>query len=605
MADDLLAQAHQAHQAGNAPTARRAYRAAIAAEPEFFAPYGSFGSLLDQSGDLAMAEHLLKRARRLEPRQPMLSLQLALLAQRRGDLAVAADRYRYAAALEPAFLDAWFNLAGVCLSQGALTAGFQGARRAVTLAPALALARYNLGDACLARGRLAEAASELGAALALDPAHAGAVGDWANLQAAMGDYAASERWHDRVLAHDPANNIAWSNRLFAAMADPDRSDGDIKRLGEVWAQRFPKVARTHHAPGPKLRIGYVSPDFRDHACAQFLEPVFRHHDRDQVEVVAYAETRGSDAVTERFRHLATRWRATEALDDHALADMIRSDGIDVLVDLAGHSGGNRLGAVALRAAPVAVGWLGFNASTGLSAIDWRLCDPWIAPPGFEANFSEALWRLDRVCHCWEPPADAPTPGPLGTAPTFGSFNNLSKLSPATTALWARVLSAVPESRLMLKAPSSGERATQRRVLAQFAGAGISSDRIAFAPWAESRADHLASYGAVDVALDPLPYNGTTTTCEALWMGVPVVTLPGRRMIGRIGSSLLSAIGLSEGIAVNAEDYVARARQLIRDRSALQQLRASLRARIAASPLCDGVGFTRGLERAFRAMRSAV
>jgi predicted O-linked N-acetylglucosamine transferase (SPINDLY family) len=601
-ADHWLAVAHQAHRAGDDVAARTAYRAAIAIEPDFFAPYGSLGSLLLGRHDAERAAGILARARRLAPAEPTLTLQCATLAQQRRRWAEAEALYRHLLILQPDRLEGWFSLPGALLALDRFDSALTAARRAVRLAPLLAVTRYNLGDACLARGREGEAADQLTAALALDPAHGGALGDFANLAVARGRHRAADVWHARMLALEPANAVAWSNRLFAAMSDPALSDEAVRAIAE--SRATPAPPRPRRQAGKRLRIGYVSPDFRQHACAQFLLPLLSAHDRDRVEIVAYAEMRGPDAVTERFRRLADRWRETNPLTDTALADLIRADGIDVLVDLAGHSGGNRLGAFALRPAPVQVSWLGFNATTGLAAIDWRLTDPWLSPPGSESGFTEALWRLDRPAHCWRPPIDAPPVAERAGPLVFGSFNNLSKLSPATIALWSRLLTALPEARLLLKAPSSGEPGTQSRIAAAFAATGTAPDRVVFAPWSTNPADHLARYAEVDVALDPLPYNGTTTSCEALWMGVPVVTRTGTRMIGRVGFSLLANVGLGHLVAPDDDGYVAIARDLARDRAGLQRLRQGMRERLAASALCDESGFAGAVERAFAAMRRA-
>jgi predicted O-linked N-acetylglucosamine transferase (SPINDLY family) len=357
-------------------------------------------------------------------------------------------------------------------------------------------------------------------------------------------------------------------------------------------------------PGRRLRVGYLSPDFRQHVASCFFEPLLNAHNAADVETFCYSDTGSPDAVTARLRARAGHWCDSAGLDESALDARIRADAIDILVDLAGHSAFNRLSLFARRPAPIQITWLGYPDTTGLSAMDYRLVDAITDPPGdADALASETLLRLPGGFLCCQPPVDASEPGPLPGAVagriTFGSFNNLAKINRPTVALWAAVLRAVPGARLLLKAMPFADTAVQDRVRADFAAWGIAAARLELAGWTAGWAGHLALYRDVDVALDPTPYNGTTTTWEALWMGVPVISLCGQRHAARVGASLLTRVGLGELVATDTADFVAKAAGLAGDIDRLAGLRAGMRARLAASPLMDTAAFARSVEAAYR------
>jgi predicted O-linked N-acetylglucosamine transferase (SPINDLY family) len=309
----------------------------------------------------------------------------------------------------------------------------------------------------------------------------------------------------------------------------------------------------------------------------------------------------ADAVTQRLKPLVHAWRVMDNISDAGLAEVIFSDGIDVLLDLSGHTHAHSLACFHLRPAPVQLTYLGYPNVTGVRNMDGRIVDEVTDPPGCESGFAQAcerLVRMKRVFLCYEPPKGCKEAGPppcaSGAGVTFGSFNNAQKLSGATVRLWARLLRETPGSRLLLKGVAFSEEALRQDVLARFAAEGATNVEIL--PRAASTAEHLALYDRIDVGLDPMPYNGTTTTCEALWMGVPVVTLAGGTHAGRVGASLLTAVGLEELVATDEAGYVATAKALAADMPRLAAMRAGLRARVAGSPLCDGPGWCREFER---------
>jgi predicted O-linked N-acetylglucosamine transferase (SPINDLY family) len=355
----------------------------------------------------------------------------------------------------------------------------------------------------------------------------------------------------------------------------------------------------------RLRVGYVSADFRRHSVAYFIEPVLGAHDRERFEVYGYCNHALEDEVTARLRARADGWVNCVRLSDEELAQRIRADRIDILVDLTGHTAGNRLLMFARKPAPVQVTYLGYPTSTGLSAIDYRLTDWEVDPPGYEAYNAERPVRLEHSYYCYRPLETSP---PVSALParqaghiTFASFNNFAKASPATQELWARVLEAVPGSRLLLKAKSLEDAGVRASVLERLTRLGVEPARVELRGWEGEVGGQLVLYGRVDIGLDTHPYNGGTTTCEALWMGVPVVTLAGDTHASRMGASLLKVAGLSQLVARSAEQYVRIAQELAQDLDALERLRSGMRERLRGSALLDEHGFTRRLEAAYRQM----
>jgi protein O-GlcNAc transferase len=376
-----------------------------------------------------------------------------------------------------------------------------------------------------------------------------------------------------------------------------------------WGERFgaTRTSNPRHRNPPqaerRLRIGYVSADFRQHAVSNFVLPLLEHHDPALLQVHCYSNTPKTDEITRRCEALASHWRDIVALPDAAAEDLIRSDGIDILIDLSGHTSGNRLGVFARKPAPVQVTYLGYAATTGMSAMDYRVTDAMVDPPGAsDGYYTEKLLRLPHSLWCFQPSAAMPEPA---TAPslragriTFGSLNAMAKLTPRMIALWSRLLLSVPDSRLLIAAvPEGGAR---ERIAAEFACHAVSAQILSFHASMELER-FWGLHGEIDIALDAFPYNGATTTCIALWLGVPVVSLAGNLLWSRCGSSLLSGIGLQELVAQSEEEYLLIARRLAQDRARLSQLRQGMRERMLASPLMDAKRFTRDLEGCYRAV----
>lgn len=528
------------------------------------------------AGRLKEAEAAYRKALRAEPANAALANNFANLLTSLGRLDESLPLYRRALKLDPRFAEAHANLAAALMTSGAYGEAVAGFEAAIALRPDFHGFRQALGLCLLQQGLPDTAAQRLREALALNPRDPEA---HSNLLFAL-CYCAGESRASLAAAHRE-----WNLRHAAHLPAPD----------------FPGVDR---APERRLRIGYVSGDLKRHPVAFFLEPVLAARDRERFECFLYANQHGEDEFSQRLRAACDGWRSLFRVSDEAAWRQIRQDRIDVLVDLSGHTGANRLPLFALRPAPVQAAWLGYPATTGLDAIGWRVSDAIADPPDLDSALSaEKVLRLPHGFHCYRPPEAAPEPGPLPAAAseraTFGCFNNLAKVSPAALALWSEVLARVPGSRLLIKSRALADPAVRARLLAEFAGRGIAPQRLELLGWTATLAEHFATYRRVDIALDSFPYAGTTTTLEALWMGVPVVTLRGETHAARVGASLLTHAGFPQWIAEGEAEYAAKAAALAGDLAALAGVRASLRVRLQASPLLDCARFAQELEAQYR------
>jgi protein O-GlcNAc transferase len=469
-------------------------------------------------------------------------------------------------------------------------------------------AHTNLGNLLREDAKLAEAMECYRAALASRPDSAETLNNLALCLADTGKLDEAESAYRAALALRPRLAEARSNLLFCLCyrddLDFERLCGEHRVWGAVHGQPIDKQYSTYFAPATpdrKLRIGYVSPDLRAHSVAYFLEPILQSHNRDAFEPVCYSQAEVEDATSERLRGHVSLWRQTSGVSDQSLAAMIHEDAIDILVDLAGHTGGNRLAAFAFKPAPVQATYCGYPCTTGLSAIDYRITDATADPPGEDGFYSEKLVHLDGCFLCYAPPAQESSPRPHGSAVVFASFNTLQKLSASVIRVWAAIVRSVPNSRLLLKRAALDDAETRSRITKLFGRHGIGPEQLELHGHEAQAATHLQWYNRADICLDTFPYNGTTTTCEALWMGVPTLTLAGRHHMQRVSLSILKTIGLEELVAYTEEEYIAKAVALARDLGKLAPLRHTLRRRMAQSPLCDAQGFTRKFEAGLRRM----
>jgi predicted O-linked N-acetylglucosamine transferase (SPINDLY family) len=531
------------------PQAEQAFRAALSLNPSLISAGNNLGIILKDLGRSTEAIQVFEKVIAGNPSAPF--TQRASL---------------------------YANLAMAQLRSNLFEAAEQSCRTALQIDPSCVPAHNNLAQALKERGLLAESVAQQRVAIHLSPQGAG----------------------------------MHSNLLLDLNYLPDVDVQECAREHRLWGERYGapggRVAAHSNAPDPerKLRVAYLSPDFRAHSVAFFIEPLLAAHNRDRVEVTGYANLLQPDAMTQRLRGIADRWQNVWNLDDNRLAALVRKDGIDILVDLAGHTSGNRLKLFGLKPAPVQVTWLGYPNTTGLREMDYRLTDAWADPPGISDELhTETLVRLPHGFLCYKPLDDCPE---VSAAPaiqnghvTFGCFNNSAKVNGKVLDLWCAILTDLPGARLLLKSRQLHGPGLHERFRDEFARRGVDPDRIEMLGRVNSTIDHLALYGRVDIALDTFPYNGTTTTCEALWMGVPVIALAGDRHAGRVGVSLLHGIGLDELIADSPDRYRRLANDLAHDNERLVAYRSSLRARMRSAPLTDAAGFARDIEAAYRDM----
>jgi len=557
----------------------------------------------------------LKAAMPLAPDSAVVCRNLGLLLARCASWTEAREHLKRARELAGEEVELLLHLGAAHYNLGELAEAEACFRAVLTQESGSVMARSNLAAILRERGELVAASALLEEAIARDPACAEAHANLANCQVALGEVDTAAEHDDRAIALQPDDLALGSQRLsrllYRTEMAPEAIAAEHRRWGEAAMARVTPVARPawDGACERPLRIGYLSPDLRRHSVATFLEPILAHHDPQAVAVTCFSNVARPDAVSERLRQLVPRWREIRGLTDEAAAQVVADDGIDVLVDLAGHTSRHRLGIFSRHPAPVQVTYLGYDATSGLPAIDFRITDELLDPDGFEAHYCERLWRLPSGRLCFQPSAEAV---PVASPPcveaghvTFGSFNNLAKVGSGVVDLWARILHRVEGARLLLKHTALGEVATREAVRRRFADRGVDPTRLQLVGFTASTADHLALYRCVDIALDPFSYGGCTTTCEAVWMGVPVVTLVGDRAVGRYGISILSRLDLESLAADDADAYVEVAVSLAHDPNRLAALRHGLRDRITASTLCQPTRIARELERAYRGMAEAL
>ena len=613
-ADALIAQAIDRVAAGDASGVVKAIRGAAAAAPTSAMTAVRMAEVDAQTQRGATARLWLRRVDALSPDLPAILIVLARLlrieaveAARLRKPSIAARRWHGSLTLEPSDGDALLELAS-------LRSEPEDKERILRRSMALRLwsgPLINLGNVAKGGDRLAEATRLYRRALVDEPASAFAFNNLAITLRDQAELPQAIFAYRCALAIDPRAAATESNYVQALQFDPSLSDTAISAAHRRWDTRHANAYSNEPAPAadcvdPKrpLRIGYVSADFRRHPVGIFLQPVLEAHDRSAVWVACYATKEADDEVTTGLRHAADAWFDVQDLDDEKLAERIRADRIDILVDLSGHTAYNRLLVFARRPAPVQATWLGYFDTTGMSAIDYMITDAWEVPPGHESRFSEHVVRLSAGRFAFRPPAYAP---PVAAPPcmrtgkiTFGSFNNLGKLTEPTIRLWSKILSAVDHSRLLLKWSSLADPAVAASIRERFSRHGISPERIELRG-ASAHPTMLAEYGDLDIALDPFPFSGCLTTVEALWMGVPVVSLEGGRPVSRQSAAILQRLDLDDLVAIDEADYERRSMELATSPDRLTALRNDMRRRMKESTLLNGRAVTASLESAYREM----
>jgi predicted O-linked N-acetylglucosamine transferase (SPINDLY family) len=629
------------HQAGRWAEAAQVYRQILAKVPDNADALHLLGVLSSQTGHLGAAIELIGRAIRINPAvaefhsnlgesyrragdweraiasfrraielNPNLaeahnSLGIALREKGQPDAAIAA--YEEAIRLRPEYAEAQNNLGNALSDKECPDAAIAAFNRALQIKPDYAEALSNLGNVLRQQGRMDEAIAACRSAIQLRPNLADAHNSLGTTLVELGRLDEAHAEYRTATTLKPDMMVAVSNLLGSLHYHPDYDAQAILAEHRAWARRSadPLAAElgppvNDRTPDRRLRIGFVSPDFKNHPVGLSLVPLLSHLDRRHCEVVCYSDVKAADETTRLLRALTDEWHDIAGLGDSLVAQRIRDDRIDILVDLAVHTVGNRMLVFARRPAPVQVTMLGMPATTGLAAMDYRVTDPYLDPPGSgDENYAERLIRLPHRFWCYRPPDGTPQVQPLPALETgyvtFGCLNNFIKVSRPALELWLSILQAVPASRLVIQSPPGVHLDAVR---ALFVEGGVAQDRVEFIPRA-SPARYFARYHDLDLSLDPFPYNGHTSALDSLWMGVPVITLAGRTAVGRGGVSILSNVGLPELIAKTPERYVAIAVDWASDLTRLAALRAGLRDRLHGSPLMDGVGYAANVEAAFR------
>ena len=629
---------------GRLAQAATVYRQALARDPGSAAVMANLGTVLRETGELAEAVVLLRAAMDLEPRvaSHAVNLGIAFCNQRNfgaaerililaleispadadaafnlgnalhglGRLPEAADRYRQALAARPDHVDALINLGNVLAEIGDFTSGLAAYEAAILARPDSAAALNNAAGVLRTLGRIDDAEDLLLRALRMDPGRATLYDSLGNVYKDAGELDDAIDCFRKALELDPTAAATHSNLAYT-LSFQSPEPGPILEECRRWNQRFAAglQPRAHGRAddaghGRRLKIGYVSPDFRDHCQSLFTIPLLSKHDHEAFEIHCYSSVKRPDALTRRIAGYADAWREVRPLDDEALCRLIGEDRIDILVDLTMHMAGGRPLVFARKPAPVQIAWLAYPGTTGIAAMDYRLSDPRLDPDGFDEHYSERTLRLADSFWCYDPLTDRPDINALPAIErgylTLGCLNNPCKLTDHTLRLWSAVMRALPEARLLLMAPPGRHR---RRLIERLAMQGVAAERLDFQSF-RPRSEYLRTYHEIDLGLDTFPYNGHTTSLDSLWMGVPVVTRVGRTCVGRGGLSQLFQLDLLELAAESDEAFVGIAVALGSDLVRLAALRRELRARLERSALMDAGRFARQIEGAYRSAWNA-
>jgi protein O-GlcNAc transferase len=618
---------------GRQEEAMAAFRKALTLRPDHVNAHFHLGDALARQGALEEAVASYRAALRLKPEHGGAHNNLADVFRRLGRFKEAADNYRAAIYIKPN-AGAYASLAQTLVDLGETEEALRTYRQALDLAPHDAAIAGAFGKLLADLGRTEEAvavAAGTGAAgnevrelsdleeqlakdrmaIAVNPGNAVAHNNLAATLGTLGRLEEARAAYREALRLKPDYFLAWSDLVFTTsyLGDLTPAEGfaEARAYGEAVEARI--TARSHHAniadPERRLKVGLVSNDLRSHPVGRFLETVLSEIDPARIELFAYSLAKSGDELTARLKQSVPNWQDLPSATDDALEARILEDGIDILIDLAGHTAGNRLLLFARKPAPIAVTWLGYFATTGLKAIDYVFANRFVIPESEENQWVERPWRLPETYLCFAPPKLAvplaPPPARKNGYVTFGSANNLNKTSDRTVACWAGVLKAVPGSRLVLRSAKLTDTRVVQRTRDRFAAHGIDPARLQLDRAVSDYGRHLAAYNQIDIALDPFPYAGGTTSVEALWMGVPVLTLGGDRYVAHMGENILHHMDMPDWVAETTDDYVAKAARHAADLDGLTALRSNLRHRLAVSPLCDAPRFARHLEDAFRGM----
>ncbi|MBW2411981.1 MAG: tetratricopeptide repeat protein [Deltaproteobacteria bacterium] len=553
-----------------------AFLAYLQLQPDDATALNNLGNAYYQQGQVTEAISCYRKSLKLDPEDAHANYNLANALQAADKTDEALRLYQYALRHKPKWPEAYNNLGTAYQDMGLLDRAIAAFEQALEIQPDYAEAFNNLGIVYRQQGRIQKALS----------------------------------CYRRALQIKPDYSECHSNLVFGLNYDPQATQEEIFSHACQWWVRHgqPLTGRFMHTnsrnPNRRLKIGYVSADFRRHPVGFFLLPLLKEHDQDRFEVYCYSDIKQSDELTDQIKSVANHWIPTLGLSDADVAQRIFSDQIDILIDLAGHTAHNRLPVFARKPAPLQINWLGYVNTTGLGAMDFRVSDDLVDPPSDGNRFhSETLIRLENGFFCFAPPLKPP---PVSELParkrghiTFGSFNKLSKINKDVIALWSQIMQRLPGSRLRLMAKPLADASTRDRYLALFHANGIAADRLEMVTYQPTYFDYLNQYSQIDIGLDPYPHNGHTTTCDSLWMGVPVITMRGDRYASRMGASILTRLQLEKFVANSKEAYFESATGLATDLDMLQELRRGMRKRFASSPFYDVKRFAGEIESAYR------
>ena len=604
-ADALIAEGNALEDAGDIQAAIGKYEQALAAAPGYWRALLNLGIAFDADANMRQAVPMLRQAHALHPQSHITCYTLGRALAKTGDYAPAIELLQTALRLKPDFFEAHIVLADAYEENQLPNEALRQLNQALALRPGHTGALRN--KAILLKDEHPDEAEAIYEEI-IDQAPDLLTG-YAQLLLARGESERAFEFHKRAFESNSGAEslgaLLMSMCYTASVSGADllpwhrKINAFLDKTGSIGA-----IGAKDNEPHEKIRLGFISPDFRRHPVAYFAEPLFENIDKEKFDIFMYFSHEKKDDLTERFRALAPHWREIIDLNARDAARQIREDGIDILIDLAGHTAGNRRDVLALKPAPIQATWLGYIGTTGIDEVDFRIVDETSDPPGMTENqHSETLIRLPLTQWCYKPqpntPAVSPLPALANGCITFGSFNQCAKLSDPCLQMWARLMQQVPGSRIQFMAIAEGK--ARERIAALLGQHGIDHQRITFhkrVPWAQ----YFNSYAQVDIALDSWPYTGGTTTCDTLLMGVPVITLAGTRSVARSGASLLTALGHPEWIAQTPDQFVQIGVQLASDLPALERLRASLREQFMASPIADAAGFARRFENAMMQMR---
>ncbi len=637
-----------AHQQGNHGQAEQLIRKAIQLDPALVPAYNNLGVVLRARNKLEAAKDNYLKLLSLKPDYAEAHSNLGIILAELKQSGQAAEHLEKAVSLNPKLMDAWNTLGIVRRSEGRLQDAIQSFEKAIQLAPNFAEAHNNLGNAYVTAGQIDKAIGAFQQAIKFQPEYTDAHSNlgnayekqglldeaWSHFQRALklnpadpaclfncglnlherGHYEEADNYYQQAIAKNPDNLSFRSNAVMLLNYTDRLPQQEVFEQHCSWETAYKKTMAKPGLPPLKrkqtshthIRIGFVSADLREHSVYYFFEPLLKHLDPERFETFCYYNHHERDSKTGHIQSLAQHWRDVADLDDLDLGKQIRKDNIDILVDLSGHSAGHRLGTFCYRPAPVQATWLGYPNTSGLSTMDFRITDIIADPEGDQDQFyTEELIRVEGSFLCYQGndalPFEQKLPADTSGYLTFGSFNNLTKVNAEVLSLWAKLLAAIPESRLILKSKQLASQSLRDDITKHFTQAGVDGSRIELHAKLANYEEHLRLYDRIDVGLDPFPYNGTTTTLEAMWMGVPTLTLVGNRHAGRVGASILTHMGLEDFNCTSGDSLIEQAKLFNSNRALLRDLRPTLRERMQASPLGQAENHAKHMASAFEQM----